>query len=124
MTPREKQAWLLNLGLVALFLAATLLARQFSAPASAAGGSWDTDGMMINTTESDADRLVILDTDKKAIMVYRTEGSGTFRLMSARSYMFDGDLEDASGVAEIENRNGVTFMRACELLAAKQKAQP
>ena len=119
MTTRAKQAWLLNAGLAVLFLAAALIVRQMNAPVMAAGGGWDTDGIMANTTDSDADRLVIVDTLKRNIMVYKTEGSGQFRLMTARAYRNDIEFEDTSKSDEIERRNGVTYLRACELLFGK-----
>ena len=125
MSSRAKQAWLLNAGLAAMFLIAALVIRNISTPAYAAGGGWDTNGIMANTTEGDTERLVLVDTTKKNIMVYKTEGAGAFRLMSARSYRYDsnlpGDAGDTSKIDEVEKRNGVTYMKWCELLYGTRK---
>jgi hypothetical protein len=120
MNPRAKQAWLLNAGLAVLFLAAAIFVRQMSRPALAAGGGWDTNGIMANTTENDTERLVLVDTLRKNIMVYKTDGPGVFRLMSARSYRYDhnlpGELGDTSKLDDVEKRGGVSFMKWCEIL--------
>ena len=121
MSSRAKQAWLLNAGLAVMFLIAAVVIRNISTPVYAAGGGWDTNGIMANTTEGDAERLVLVDTTKKNIMVYKTEGAGQFRLMSARSYRYDAALEDTSKADELEKRNGVSFMRACELIYGAKK---
>lgn len=121
MNSRAKQAWLLNGGLAVLFLVASLSIRQMNMPAYAAGGGWDTNGIMANTTEGDTERLVFVDTTKKNIMIYKTDSAGAFRLMSARSYRYDANLEDTSKMDEIEKRNGITYMRTCEILYGAKK---
>ncbi len=125
MSSRAKQAWILNAGIAVLFLVAAVAIRQLNAPVHAAGGGWDTNGIMANTTEGDTERLVLVDTTKKNIMVYKTDGPGVFRLMSARSYRYDtnlpGEAGDTSKIDEVEKRNGVSFIRWCEMLYGAKK---
>lgn len=107
-------AWALNVALVIALIGAGATAHLRS-KANAAGGGWATDGIMANAIDFDNERVVLIDTDKKQIAVYKVQGSGQFRLIAARDYKYDLLLEDTSGVAEIETHNGITAMRAAEL---------
>ncbi len=107
-------AWALNVALLIALIGAGATAHLRS-KANAAGGGWATDGIMANSIDGDNDRVVVIDTDKKQIAVYKIQGTGQFRLISARDYKYDMLLEDTSGVSEIETRNGITAMRAHEL---------
>ncbi|HEY3322152.1 MAG TPA: hypothetical protein VGP72_16925 [Planctomycetota bacterium] len=115
----RKSAGMQNVLIAVLALTALLVWQRPDPVQAVGGGSWDTDGMMVNTTENEAERLVLVDTTAKTIMVYRTEGVGQFRLVAARSYQFDVLLKDTSKNDEIERRNGITFMQAFELYAKR-----
>ena len=116
--------WIINALLLASLLVAMLLKSSYSeSRAFAAGGGLETNGTMIGTTESDQDRLVLVDTTNKNIMVYKTTGVGQFRLTGARSYKYDVEIngKDTSKVDEIETHKGITFMRAYELYEEAHK---
>ena len=113
-THNSRRAWLIN-GALALTLTAGLIAGRMKSEVHAAGGGWDTDGFMANTIDSDTERVVLIDTNKKNIAVYRMQGSGQFRLIGARDYRCDLLLEDTSRIPEIEGKHGITAMRAREL---------
>lgn len=120
-------SWALNAALAIALIGATVTTHLRS-KVNAAGGGWATDGIMANSIDSDQDRAVVIDTDKKQIAVYKIQGSGQFRLVGARDYKYDMLLVDTSKIAEIENKNGITAMRAYELyqehLKLAQKPQP
>lgn len=110
MSENTKNTWMIN-GLLAVILA--LLAGYYihsgSAPAFAAGGGWETDGIMALSTTGDSDRLVLVDTGKQNIMVYKILNK-QFRLVGARSYKYDVEIEDSAG-SEIEKKNtGATYL--------------
>lgn len=117
-----RRAWLVNLGLAAALALAALAIRYVQTPASAAGGSWDTDGVMANTTEGDTERLVIVDTQMKNMTVYKTDATGEFRLVAARTYKHDMDIAfkfgDVAHTPDIEKRGGITAQRAFEMYHA------
>ena len=110
-------AWALNIALLIALIGAGATAHLRS-KANAAGGGWATDGIMANSIDSDNDRVVVIDTDKKQIAVYKIQGTGQFRLINARDYKYDVLLGDTSGVPEIESRSGITAMRAYEIWEA------
>src|SRR5437660_1527145 len=113
-TNNARRAWMIN-GALALALTAGLCAGRMKATVNAAGGGWDTDGVMANTLDSDTERVVLIDTNKKNMAVYRLQGTGQFRLIAARDYRCDMLLEDTSKLPEVETKNGITAMRAREL---------
>ena len=117
MNTRAKNSWLLNLGLASAGTITLLLLHLLGAqaPVHATGGSWDTDGILVNTTESEIERLVIVDTRSQSIMVYKTEGLGKFRLTAARSYKYDLELQDTSKNDEIEQHSGATVLRIYDM---------
>jgi hypothetical protein len=116
-----KKAWLINLFLAMGMGLSWWLAGALQSRAHAAGGSWETDGILVNTTESDNERLVIVDTEKKQLMVYRTDGVGQFRLVSARNYRYDVEFEDTSKINSIEKRTDGTYLYMYELYQQKPK---
>ena len=94
-----KDTWMIN-ALLAVIL--TLLGGYYynsSVRNAYAGPGWDTNGVMAITVPDESERLVLVDTSKQNIMVYRTLGAGQFRLVGARSYQYDVELEDTSGSA-------------------------
>jgi hypothetical protein len=121
MTTRAKQEWFRTASVAAALLVAVMVFKNPLQNAFAAGGSWDTDGILVNATETDRDRLVLLDTQKQRMLVYRCDAAGQFRLVNARCYKFDLELEDTSNVPEIEKRGGATFSRVYELFQAAKK---
>jgi hypothetical protein len=110
MNENTKNTWMIN-GLLAVILA--LLAGYYihngSAPAYAAGGGWETDGVMAMSTSGDNERLVLVDTGKQNIMVYKILNK-QFRLVGARSYKYDVEIEDSAG-SDIEKKGtGATYL--------------
>jgi hypothetical protein len=110
MSEQTKSAWLIN-GLLAVIL--VLLAGYYvhnsAAPAFAAGGGWETDGIMAMSTTGDNDRFVLVDTGKQNIMVYKILNK-QFRLLGARSYKYDVEIEDSAD-SEIEKKgSGATYL--------------
>jgi hypothetical protein len=115
-----KDAWMLNLLLALSFAGIYALVAFLQTPAYAAGGSWETDGVMVGTTENDNERFVLVDTLKKRVMIYKTAGAGEFRLVTARSYKYDVEMQDTSKNQEIEKKGGINFQRAYEMFHNKQ----
>ena len=107
MNQTQKTDWIIN-SLLATILA--LLVVFYSSngeqKAFAAGGGWDTNGVMAMTTNGPNNYLVLVDTNKHNIMVYRTQGAGEFRLVGARSYKYDVEMQDTAG-STVE-KNGIT----------------
>jgi len=121
MTTRAKPEWLRTVTIGAALLVAIAVFKNPLQDAYAGGGGWDTDGILVNSTETDRDRLVLVDTLKQRILVYKTDVAGQFRLVNARCYKYDLELEDTSKVDEIERKGGVTFSRVYELFQAAKK---
>lgn len=119
MSEKTKHEWLCTAALAG----ALLLGAVFTGPiqrAYAVGGSWETDGILVNTTENDRDRLVLIDTTKQRLMIYRCDRAGSFRLINARCYKYDLELEDTSKAEEFERKGGATFRRVYELFMSKR----
>ena len=72
MNEKIKLDWMIN-GLLAVIV--VLLACHYvgssSKSAMADGGGWETSGVMIGSTQTPQERLVLVDTKKQSIMVYR-----------------------------------------------------
>ncbi len=122
MTDRSKSIWTMN-ALLAIILA--LLGTYYvsipSPSAYAAGGGWETDGIMVTNTASDGERLVLIDTTKKTIMIYRPQ-TNKFRLVGARSYEYDVQIEDTEAVKM--SGTGVTFMEVFKAWNDLKKKTP
>jgi len=120
MSDKTKNAWVIN-GLLAviLLLLVGFYFRTSIQTASAAGGGWETDGVMAissNLTE----RLVLVDTAHHNFMVYRIQGKGgKFTLMGARSYQYDVEMEDTANTPDIAR--GVTFLDAWKIYQSNLK---
>jgi hypothetical protein len=122
MTSPTKNAWLIN-GLLAVIL--VLLVGHYlgsSAPAYAAGGGWDTDGIMA-TTGFETDRIVLIDTKNKQIMVYKTTGKA-FRLVGARSFEYDVLVDDSAGTPIEKAPQGMTWMQMYNMYKAALNKTP
>jgi hypothetical protein len=117
MSDNAKHAWAIN-GLLAVILAILIAvyASMSGAKAYAAGGGWDTNGVMA-ITANQTERLILINTDPndkisgQQIMLYRIQGAGKFRLIGARNYKYDVELIDtaASQSTEAKYTAGVTF---------------
>ena len=117
----RKATWFENALLLGLLgLLALVYGTLPNKTAQAAGGGWDTNGVMAVTT-GPSERLVLIDTTKKNICVYRNLGAGQFRLVGARSYKYDVEIKD-SKATEIERGNGVTFHEIKKLYESQPKA--
>ena len=42
----------------------------------AAGGGWDTDGVMVTTTATPQERIVLIDTKNQNMMIYKPRNAG------------------------------------------------
>jgi hypothetical protein len=107
MSEKTKTAWIIN-GLLAVILVLLLgyLINLNATPAYAAGGGWETDGVMA-TTALDTEHVILIDTKSKTIMIYKNTANA-FRLVGARSYEYDVEVEDTAGTA-IEKGQGATW---------------
>jgi len=120
MSERAKREWFNTAALACGLLLAVALLKSPLQNAYAVGGSWETDGILVNTTESDRDRLVLIDTNKQRLMIYKCDRAGSFRLINARCYKYDLELEDTSKAEEFERKGGATFARVYELFHRKK----
>jgi hypothetical protein len=106
----EKQSlWFQNvllLGMVALL--ATLYVLLPDRKAHAAGGGWETDGVLCVSATGD-ERILLIDTQKKTMCVYRTRGLGEFRLVGARNFKYDVEIDDTSGSKDVEYK-GASYL--------------
>lgn len=116
----ERKVWLENavLGGILALLACVFFVLP-SKHAQAAGGGWDTNGVMAVTTKQN-ERLVLIDTVKKNLCVYKTLGAGQFRLVGARSYRYDLEVKDSAGTP-IEKGNGLTYIEMKKLYESIKK---
>jgi hypothetical protein len=121
MSQPSRHAWVVN-GLLAVVLALLLgiYINFHSQNAYAAGGGWETDGVMLACTQTTNERLVLVDTQKKNIMIYKTAGAGQFRLVGARSYKYDVELEDTAG-STVETGSGKSFTEVYHLYQSLQQ---
>jgi hypothetical protein len=118
MSERTKHAWLVN-GLLAVIL--VLLAGYYThgtRTAQAAGGGWETDGVMAMTSSNAQERLVLIDTKKQNMMIYRSQGGGMFRLVGARSYQYDVEIDDSDTAGSVLKAQGITWFEAKHLYEA------
>jgi hypothetical protein len=102
----SRDLWFENallLGLLALLVCVyvNLPSRQ----AQAAGGGWDTDGIIAFSGTSGG-KILLIDTVKRNMCLYKTR-SNEFRLVGARSFKYDVEIEDSAG-SEME-RTGWTY---------------
>jgi hypothetical protein len=106
MNTESKTNWLIN-GLLSIILALLVgvYIRTSDNSAYAAGG-WETDGIMAMSTAPLNERLVIVDTKKQSICVYKTR-TNKFRLFQARNYKYDLEIEDS---AAIEKGQGASYV--------------
>jgi hypothetical protein len=51
----------------------------------------------------------LIDTQKKTMAVYRTRGLGEFRLVGARNFKYDVEIEDTSGSKDVEYKGANYF---------------
>jgi len=121
---RARDPWLENallLGILALLvgLYLTLPGRT----AQAAGGGWETDGM-IAVAGTGGEKLILIDTVKKNMCIYKVLGMGQFRLVGARSYKYDVEFKDSTALPasmSMEKR-GWTYVEARNFVEAQLKA--
>ena len=108
MNDKAKTDWTINALLAVILVLLGGYYFQKSTPAYAAGGGWDTDGVMAISSASDQERVVLIDTKKMNIMIYKPQ-TNKFRLVGARSYEYDVQLEDTEG-SKVATGNGMTYM--------------
>jgi hypothetical protein len=128
MSDKTKTVWAIN-GLLAVIMALLAVYYFKSSPefAHARGGGWETDGIMAISGTGANENLVIVDTnpDVQTMMVYKgTGGAGKFKLIGARSFKYDFELEDSSiPPGNPILTNGATFLQVYQMynLANKPK---
>jgi hypothetical protein len=118
MNDTMKNTWVIN-GLLAVILV-LLGGYYFNQPEQLAhaGTGWDTDGIIAMSTDP-AENLVLIDTKKQNMMVYRSTAQ-KFRLIGARSYKYDVEIEDTEN-SPIAKGNGATYIDMMNLYNAKTK---
>jgi hypothetical protein len=119
MTTRTRYEWR-KTAVVALALFAGIALFTNVKRAQAESGSWETDGILVNSTLSDRERLVLVDTRKQRILIYSSDHAGQFRLDNARCYKYDAELDDTSRSEEFEKKGGATYSRVYELFHQKK----
>jgi hypothetical protein len=112
------KGWGGNLFLLGCFALLGGLYIRWSGPEARAAG-WDTDGIAAVAEDHVADWLVLVDTKRKTICMYQTQGTGMFRLMTARSYQYDVQLKNTAG--QNLEKSGATFREAKELYEQQTK---
>lgn len=122
MSEKTKNVWIIN-GLLAviLLLLGGLYLRTSGQNAYAAGGGWETDGVMALSTSA-TENLVLVDTKNHNFMVYRVQGKGKFTLIGARSYEYDVMYEDTAYNPDIVR--GFKFMDSYQLYNRLQQTKP
>jgi hypothetical protein len=88
--------------------------------AYAAGGGWETEGILALSATGET-RVLLVDTRKKAMCVYRTRGLGEFRLVGARSFQYDVEIQDTAKEKAIEYK-GINYFQVKNLY--EQKMNP
>jgi hypothetical protein len=102
----RRDLWFENILLLCLLaLLVCVYVNLPSRQAQAAGGGWDTDGI-IAFAGGGAGKILLVDTVKRNMCLYKIRG-GEFRLAGARSFKYDVEIEDSAG-SEME-RNGWTY---------------
>lgn len=115
MAEKTRNIWIVN-GLLAVILAllGAYYVRSGATPAYAAGGGWETDGVMAMSTTGDNERLVLVDTAKQSIMVYKILNK-QFRLVGARSYKYDVEIEDSAGTRIEKTGTGASYLEIWQM---------
>jgi hypothetical protein len=116
----SRDPWLENallLGILALLVGLYLALPGRTA--QAAGGGWETDGM-IAVTGTGGSKLVLIDTVKKNMCIYKVLGLGQFRLVGARSYKYDVEIKDSAN-SPME-RQGWTYVTVRAVYEQQMKA--
>ena len=71
----------------------------------------DTDGIMIGSTTTPVERLVLVDTKKQSIMIFRARQGGGLGLSGIRNYKYDVEMQD-TGVTKLPGGgNGWTYVQ-------------
>lgn len=111
--------WTINSLLAIIFvLLVAFYTSHFEPKAWAAGGGLETNGVMAMTTNGPTNYLVLIDTVKKNIMVYKAHSSGELNLLGARSYKYDVELKDTS--ASLEIKRGATAKQIYDIYKGKR----
>jgi hypothetical protein len=121
MSDKIRMDWLVNglLAVILVLLVGNYVANHQVQSARADNTGWATDGIMVNSTTGQAERLVVVDTKKQNIMIYHSRAGGQFALSGARSYKYDVELVDTA-IHHIPG-NGWTFLDAKQVYDNAQK---
>ena len=119
MSENTKTTWLMN-GLLAviLVLLAGNYAKNHALPsAQAAGGGWETDGIMVLPVTGLNERFILIDTKKQNLCVYHGRANGSFGLVGARSYKYDIEMEDTEKLRNVGT--GLNYIQVKQLYENK-----
>lgn len=111
--------WLENFFLAALVVGlGAVYFGHSSKTAEAAGGGWDTDGIMCVTANGNpAERVVLVDTKKRNVCVYNIRNTGEVNLVTARNYEYDFLIKDETALGK--NRKELTYFQVRALFGKK-----
>ena len=131
MSESIKSGWAINALLaVILVLLTGMYVRTSVSTAQAAGGGWETNGIMAINAQV-GEQLILVNTDPndrisgQNIMIYRASGGGKFRLIGARSYKYDIELVDTASTQQMESKyqQGATFRNVYDEWQNKDKTK-
>lgn len=113
MNESTSSKWVINglLLVIVVLLGALYLRAGGMKSAHAAGEGWATDGVVATSTNGNLEALIMVDTQKQQILVYRSR-SNDFKLIGARSYKYDVEIEDSTVVKPPIAAQGWTYVEA------------
>lgn len=116
-----KTSWIINglLAVILVLLASKYLSSQPLGSAHAAGGGWATDDTMVLPLKTSQERMVLIDTQKKQIMVYLERNNGSFGLIGAHSYKYDIEMVDTEN-AKAGSKPPYTYFDAKKIYEEKK----
>jgi len=118
----KRSLWIQNLALLSLLaLLVCVYALLPDRRAFAAGGGWETEGIIALSAQGET-RVLLVDTRKKTMCVYRTRGLGEFRLVGARNFQYDVEIKDTAKARDIEYK-GINYFQVKEMYE-QQMANP
>lgn len=118
----KSNLWVQNLALLSLLaLLVCVYALLPDQRAFGAGGGWETEGILAVSASGDT-RVLVVDTRKKTMCVYRTRGLGEFRLVGARNFQYDVEIKDTAKARDIEYK-GINYFQV-KTMYEQQLANP
>lgn len=116
-----KNSWTINALLAAILALLCGYYYNMNSQKAYAGTGWDTNGVMALSAAGENERLVIIDTTKQNFMIYKTQGVGQFRLVGARSYKYDVEMDDTAASPYEKSATYGTFLQVYKDYISKGK---